>query len=261
MSYIFKLQWQFANDVSLLERKLFSSLSAVFKLTAKPITGGSLNDVIQYDSSVASYYIKRYYYGGKGLRRYFAVSRARREWYNLQRFQSMNIASPPWVLFGEEQRWGMHCRAVLITRAIPHSVDLVTLFERADPLLQNAQWRYTVGRQIMHYVAQLHSVNFIHGDLKWRNILLGGEKLQQVFFIDCPQGKTMSARAFKRGMIKDLACLAKRASFILSLREQIDLLAVYCQCVAKPTNLMRLARQIVKEQNRRYARWYKLSNL
>ena len=62
-------------------------------------------------------------------------------------------------------------------------------------------------------VQLMHKQKFVHNDLKWRNILvnLGGEV--KVYIIDCPAGRQLAGSLlgpyFKRGVIKDLACMDK----------------------------------------------------
>jgi len=136
-------------------------------------------------------------------------------------------------------------------------VDLVTLFERSDRLLQEPAWRFEVGKQIMTYVGRLHRQGFVHGDLKWRNILVEpSDPNPTVYFIDCPQGRKVSKRSLRREMIKDLACLAKRAPFVLTRHEQINLLKIYCRQFAQPPLYRTLVCQVLAEQYSRYEGFY-----
>ena len=59
----------------------------------------------------------------------------------------------------------------------------------------------------------MHQKKFIHNDLKWRNILVSPSDKDEVYIIDCPAGRLLAgpllAPFFRRGVIKDLACLDK----------------------------------------------------
>ena len=256
MAFFFRERWYVNPIATAAEQTHFESLDAVFALVGERVTGGDANDVIKFQTDTGLYYIKRYRYGGKGLRRYFAKSRAKREWLNLLWFKLNGIRTVDWVAFAEESCLGMHRRAVIVTRAVPDSKDLVTLFESQSPKLKDWGWRMTVGHQIMEFVARLHRAGFVHGDLKWRNILLGGAQQEEVYFIDCPQGRLYTRGRLQRGLIKDLACLAKRAPFVLSRHEQMTLLKHYLQFFndAPPPHV--LARAIMEEQYTRYKDFY-----
>ena len=246
-----------APDATALEHSHFSSLNTVFKLIGERVTGGNLNEVIRYQTSEGLYYIKRYFCGGKGLRCYLGTSRARREWLNLQYFKKLRIPCAEWVVVAEEHCLGVHGRAILITRAIPDSVDLITLFERNDPLLKDPVWRFNVGKKIMTYIGRLHNHGFVHGDLKWRNILVScSDPIPSIYFIDCPQGKKVSKYRFHHERIKDLACLAKRAPFVLTRHEQVNLLKIYCEQFTQAPLYRTLACQVLAEQYNRYDGFY-----
>ena len=94
-------------------------------------------------------------------------------------------------------------------------------------VLDDVGWRQTVIRRLSDAVHNMHRAGFIHNDLKWRNILVELGESPAIFLIDCPQGKFLRGSSswlkwlFRRGRIKDLACLDKVARNTLSRTERL----------------------------------------
>ena len=165
------------------------------------------------------YYIKAYKKRGRSLRRYLGRSRIRAEWENLQLLACMNIPTLEWVAFGEETKLSGDRKGVLVTRDLPGVVDLEAIAKLKTSVLQQANWVNGVIDKLSSYVRIMHDHNFVHGDLKWRNILVNGSDATEVYVFDCPQGRQLPgaflAAVLSRAKIKDLACLDKVAKYKL----------------------------------------------
>lgn len=199
----------------------FSSLDKVMKLKGEQITKDSLSRVILVTVGSCRYYVKLYYSGGKGLRRYLGRSRARSEWENLKYFDSLKIQTPKLVAYGEDVRFGVFRRGALITEEVANVDDLACLARQGSPRLLEKVWIRKVMVQIASYTKRLHDAGFVHKDLKWRNILVTRSDNPRVFFFDCPSGRREYGFLLERGILKDLACLDKVAKGRLPVRERL----------------------------------------
>ena len=110
----------------------FSSLDKVMKLEGKQITKDSLSRVILVTVGSCRYYVKIYYAGGKGLRRYLGRSRARPEWENLMCFDSLKIPTPNLVAYGQEVRFGFFRWGALITEEVANVDDMACLAKQGS---------------------------------------------------------------------------------------------------------------------------------
>jgi len=164
----------------------FGQLDTVFSLQGERITKDPISDLIKLERQGVVYYIKRYYTAGRGIRAFRLRPRIQAEWENLQRFQQWGIRSEKVLAYGMQRRFGAFIRGAIVTQEIQNSSDLAELANRQNPLLKNMIWLQTVSQQIAEFTRILHSHNFAHNDLKWRNILVDDEA--KVYFIDCPQG-------------------------------------------------------------------------
>lgn len=162
------------------------------------------------------YYVKTYYLSGRNLRRYMGRSRVRAEWENLMYFRSLGLPTVRLVAFGEENSFSGSRKGILITEEVPDTLDLGTLAQQHHPLLNDRQWMRDVVNQVAENVRCLHNHGFIHGDLKWRNILVNISNTPQIYFIDSPLGRQYPWPLKGRGIVKDLSCLDKVAKYHLS---------------------------------------------
>ena len=105
----------------------FGSLEAVFALQGERLTKDPLSEVIRIERAGVRYYVKRYWGGGKGLRRYIGRPRVKAEWQNLKYFAKWGVATAPIVAFGLERQFGRFARGALITREISNTEDLGTV--------------------------------------------------------------------------------------------------------------------------------------
>lgn len=197
----------------------FGSLSAVFALQGERLTKDPLSEVIRVELNGVRYYVKRYWGGGKGLRRYIGRPRVKAEWQNLRHFAKWGVPTAVIVACGLERQLGSFVRGALITRELDNTEDLALLAQRADPRLQDRAWVDGVSRQLARATRTLHDHRFTHNDLKWRNLLVNDRA--ELFFIDCPTGSFWWGPLLRYRIVKDLACLDKVASKVLSRSQRL----------------------------------------
>lgn len=199
--------------------KAFASLDAVFSLQGEAITRDPLSDVIRVEFDGLRYYVKRYHGAGKGVRRFIGRPRVKAEWQNLKHFAGWGIPTASIMAYGLERRGGAFARGALITRELEQTEDLALLAQRGDQRLQDAAWVDAVSRQLARATRALHDHHFTHNDLKWRNLLVNPRA--ELFFIDCPSGSFWWGPLLRYRIVKDLACLDKVASKVLSRTQRL----------------------------------------
>lgn len=204
----------------------FGSLNKVFNLKGgDKLSSHSLSEVLRMSFDGTAYYVKRYFFGGKHLRKYLSRSRCRAEWENLIYCQKLGIKTPNVVAYGEEKKKGLfNGRAVLITEEVKNTRDLAYLSEHQPELFRDRAWKQRVFQQVAANLAKLHGERFIHNDLNWRNILVSLDDEAQVYFFDIPMGRKYLTN-FNRFAAKDLAYLDKYGKKVLS---RTDRLRFYC---------------------------------
>lgn len=208
----------------------FSSLARVFELEGEVITNSSLCQVLRISIGGIDYFVKRYNAPAQGLARFWGMSKAKREWLNLQRFAAWNMSPAPLVAYGEET--GCSRRGVVITEGVPGAVDLATLAIQRSPLLKNKHWVRTVSIQVAQFTRAMHDHHFAHNDWKWRNILVNGvagdlQQQPKVHVIDCPAGTIWYGPLFEYRRVKDLACLDKVAKYQLTRSQRLSFYKQY----------------------------------
>ncbi len=197
----------------------FGSLEAVFALQGERITRDPLSEVIRIERAGVRYYVKRYIGGGKGIRRYLGRPRIKAEWQNLKRFEKWGIPTAHVTAWGMQRRKGFFQRGAMVTRELPLTTNLAIMAYYRDPRLANPQWVRQVSLQVARLTRQMHDHHFVHNDLKWRNLLV--DEQGQVFLIDCPGGAFWWGPFLRYRITKDLACLDKVASQVLSRTQRL----------------------------------------
>lgn len=203
---------------------VFPDLDQVFRLTGETINSNWMSSLLRVGVDDHHYYIKRYASRGRWLRRFAGRSRLRAEWENLLFFHQLEIPTAELVAYGESGI-GRNYRGALVTRELKGSRDLAALSTSA--CMRDRHWRQQVMLQLADAVARLHAAGFVHGDLKWRNILAGGGADPVVYIIDCPQGRRLAGPMLERGIVKDLACLDKVARQVLSRTDRMRFYIAY----------------------------------
>lgn len=209
------LKWTVC-DASPAETEAFGTPESVSALAGEVINANPMSSLRRVTVAGRNYYVKRYECAGKGLRRFVGRSRVRAEWENQLFFQSIGLPTARVVAYGEEAGPSVNRKGVLVTEEISGARDLASLARGAHSLLRDPLWVDKVVHRLAVHVRTLHSYHFIHNDLKWRNILVEFSHDPEVYIIDCPLGRRLYGPLFRRGVIKDLACLDKVAKQELS---------------------------------------------
>jgi hypothetical protein len=235
--------WNLAPEYSGLSDE-FGSLEAVFALQGRRLTSDPLSEVILVEFAGVRYYVKRYWGGGKGLRRFVGRPRVKAEWQNLKNFAKWGIPTAPIVAYGLERRLGTFVRGALITRELENTLDMAYMAKHQDPRFGDPHWVTTVSAQLARATRILHSHHFAHNDLKWRNLLVNEHA--ELFLIDCPTGAFWWGPLLSYRIIKDLACLDKVAKYKLSRSQRLRFYLQYCERERLSCADKRRVRQIVK---------------
>lgn len=222
----------------------FGDLQRVFALEGRPLTRDPLSEVIVVERDGVRYYVKRYWGAGKGLRRYIGRPRVKAEWQNLKHFAKWGIPTAPIVAFGLERKGGAFVRGALITRELENTHDLAALANRGDARLRDPAWVDGVSRQLAGATRTLHDHHFAHNDLKWRNLLVNDRA--ELFLIDCPTGAFWWGPLLRYRIVKDLACLDKVASKVLSRSQRLRFYLQYRGRERLSAGDKRRVRQILK---------------
>ncbi|MBI4987960.1 MAG: hypothetical protein HZC23_03975 [Rhodocyclales bacterium] len=222
----------------------FADLDAVFALEGEIVAKDSTTRTVRVEVNGRNYYVKRYHgLGKKPLRRWFGTPRVQLEWENLQRFADWGIPTARLVAHGLESRGGRFVRGALITAEIPDTVDLGKLARSHDLKLKSQSWRDGVSAQVADIARRLHARRFVHGDLKWRNLLV--DAAGKVFLIDCPSGGFWWPPFLEYRVVKDLACLDKVAKRHLSRTRRLRFYLDYAQKTKLEETDKRRIRKIV----------------
>ncbi|MFT0213460.1 lipopolysaccharide kinase InaA family protein [Pseudomonas sp. F1_0610] len=206
-----------------------ASLDKVFALEGVQITQDKISDVIRITRNSTDYYVKRYrnHNAHLGWRALLPKPRIKNEWQNLRRFSKWGIPTAEVVAFGLERRGMSFVRGAVVTKGIANTQDLADLANSKDARLNSPQWVELISQQVADITRRLHSHNFSHNDLKWRNILV--DKDNKVYLIDCPTGMFWYGPFLQHRIIKDLACLDKVAKMVLSNTQRLRFYLAYVQ--------------------------------
>jgi len=205
------------------------SLEAVFELQGEQISKDKISDVIKVALDGKNFYVKRYFKPRSKKMGWFKRSRVCAEWENLQFFTALGIPTPQLAAWGEQQQ-GQRFQGALITEELKGTQDLATLNKNGSALFDQAEWFRHTAQKVAQYTRLMHAQKFMHLDLKWRNILVGAGERPEVFFFDCPSGKRLPALFFRRGKIKDLACLDKIGRKRLRRTQRLAFYKYYAGC-------------------------------
>lgn len=204
----------------------FGSLEKVFALEGERITRDPISEVIRVEREGTGFYVKRYR-RAKGLRAYLPRPRIKAEWQNLQYFADWGIPTAQIVACGMERKAGAFVRGAMITREIHGTDDLAHLAHHQDRRLKDRHWVNAIGRQVANFTRIMHGHGFVHNDLKWRNILVDGQR--RAYLIDCPTGAFWWGPFLQYRIIKDLACLDKVGKYQLSRCQRLRFYLHYVQ--------------------------------
>ncbi|MEX2489382.1 MAG: lipopolysaccharide kinase InaA family protein [Pseudomonadales bacterium] len=202
-------------DTSQAEADAFSTPDRVLALAGECINANPMSNLRKVSVAGNHYYVKCYERAGKGLRRYFGRSRVRAEWENLMFFHSIGLPTARVVAYGEQNGLTLNRKGILVIQEIRETADLASRVDDTQAHLGDREWVDRVVRRLAMYIRTMHEHHFVHNDLKWRNILVERSFDPEVYIIDCPLGRRVYGPLFRRGVIKDLACLDKVAKYQL----------------------------------------------
>jgi tRNA A-37 threonylcarbamoyl transferase component Bud32 len=220
--------WRLMSDVDAAAAERFADLDSVFALDGEIVALDSMTRTLRVEINGRGYYVKRYAgLGKKPLRRWFATPRVQLEWENLGHFADWGIPTARLVGYGLQSQGGRFQRGALITAEIADTTDLGALARNGDPRLKSRRWLDGVSRQLADIARRMHSRRFVHGDFKWRNLLV--DKANTLHLIDCPSGGFWWPPFLEYRIVKDLACLDKVAKLHLSRTRRLRFYLDYAQ--------------------------------
>ena len=158
------------------------------------------------------------------------LSKARREFNNLNLLRACGLDAPAGIAFGEERRAGFVVRAFLISEGVanPQPLDLLIRdWLPIQPTSEQRHWRAELIRRLADYTRRLHAQRFVHHDYFWRNIILTGTSLEHFALIDAHKGRVWPAWAEQRSRAKDLATLDAPAPAFFRRTERMRFLLAY----------------------------------
>ncbi|MCU7798884.1 MAG: lipopolysaccharide kinase InaA family protein [gamma proteobacterium symbiont of Lucinoma myriamae] len=211
------------------------------------ITKSPLSQVYKVTIEDKSFYLKKYNISRKKIQRYLGQSKIRTEWENLLWFQALNIPAAKVVAYGQETKGWITHRGILITEELVNTSDLANIADEHPHLIQQADWVAKVSHQVAEAARILHQHRFAHNDFKWRNIMVDIKAdYPQIYLIDCPSGMKWYKPFLEFRIIKDLACLDKRAKYELSKKQRLAFYKDYAQCRKLTANDKKRIRKILQ---------------
>lgn len=211
-----------------LEAAQFDSLDAALAFEGEQINTSDMSTLIRAKVGQSNYYVKKYHRGGRYFRRRLGRSRVRAEWENNFYFNKVGVPTARLVGFGERRKPFGDRIGALVIEELENVQDMAMVLKSSHPSLQDSVWLATVMSKIARYAKCLHDKGFVHGDLKFRNILVGFGNDPEVYIIDCPDGAIKKSVLLARGVVKDLACLDRTAKEYLSRTQRLSFYKRYC---------------------------------
>lgn len=187
-------------------------------------------------------YFKQYFYP-HSLRFLFRDSKAKREWISYQFFCKLGIPCPDVICCAEERYWGRLKSAIIVTKSIPNTANLMELFQsqqtqtRTKDIILSNETRQEIIIELAKHISNLHCHHFCHYDLKLRNILWqqSASSHNTLYFIDCPRGHPIHFFV-SHAIFKDLKDMYRYASLFWTYEECQIFWKHYCQDVKLDCN-------------------------
>lgn len=194
-----------------------------------------------------NYYLKKFVMRKKLWVRFFSFSKVLTEYNNLTLFKTLGIPVANIVAYGQETIAWVVQRGLLISEELVNCHDLAQIADASPQLLQQADWLAKVSHQLAAATRAMHQHQFAHSDLKWRNIMVDVKAdFPQIYLIDCPAGMRWYKPFLAYRIIKDLACLDKRAKYHLSRSQRMAFYKDYAQCTKLTAQHKKQIRSILK---------------
>lgn len=242
-----KNSWRLTDSGSQLT-DIFGNLDAIFALKGQKITQDKVSDVIKVEHQGVNYYVKRYTSAGKGLKRLFGKPRVQGEWESLQWFAKWGIPTANLIGFGFQKKWGLFQRGAIITQEIPNTHDLARM--ATEHTLPNTAAIKIISAQLADYTRCLHTHQFIHNDLKWRNVVVDNH--HQVYLIDCPLGEFWRGKMLSYRIVKDLKTLDNHAKKYLTRTQRLQFFLRYVGSQRLTAEHKALLTRLLQRRSRRY---------
>jgi len=177
------------------------------------------------------YYVKKFVGPGGRLKFLLRISRYHVELRNLQFFSRLGLAIPNIVARGYESRMGLMQRAVIVTAAVADSMDLEQFIATGRFYEDGVGTARQLLSKLAHATRLLHANGFYHKDMKIRNVLVQKRAREiELFFLDCPSGYRPPRVMLRRGIVRDLASLARGLRGVLSPRDLLYFFKQYRGC-------------------------------
>ena len=195
-------------------------------------------------------YIKIYASKKHPFERLLRRSRSQNEVRNLLFFGSIGIPTPQILAWGEKRNSiGRVVQDFIITEAVKDTLQLDAFIQAVYPSQDDPTHRLPrieIARQLGGWTRKMHDHNFIHEDLKWRNILARPQRGNtDLYWIDCPKGSFKKSGALMdRKKLKDCATLDKLARIQCSKEERTEFIKAYLGNHATPLQVQKLCKDI-----------------
>lgn len=194
-----------------------------------------------------NYYLKKFIIRKKLWVRFLSFSKIMTEYNNLSLFHRLGFPAAKIVAYGQETIAWVVQRGVLITEELVDCYDLSVIADKFPEQLQKSHWLDNVSHQIAEAARKMHQYQFAHSDFKWRNIMVNiKDNSPKIYLIDCPAGMRWYRPFLEYRIIKDLACLDKRAKYELSKKQRLSFYKDYAQCQKLTTTDKIRIRKILK---------------
>lgn len=190
---------------------------------------GACNRLV-LDNGQIAYAKTEHYYGINRLKYFLRPSRSGVEAFAYETLYKLKIPTPQVIAFGERRWFGIPLQTLIVTSEVPDSKNLQQLALNEWQYLPAEERKYMLNK-ITHELAsqlrQAHAHNFIHHDLKWRNILVqrNGQGYRTIWF-DAPRAAFWPLRKM-RGRVIDLSDLSRLALEVLSVYDRMRFLLRY----------------------------------
>lgn len=240
-----RADWSYLDQWGLAAKKI-NKRSAVYKR------------IIPGKDPVTPVYVKVYTYKKHPLQRYLRQGRSRIESRNLLLFQSLDIPTAPVVAWGSRRNAiGRTIEEFIVTESIEDAIPLDTFIEEhcSDPTKsEHLVCREQIINQVALATRTIHAANFIHHDLKWRNLLCRFEQgLPKVYWIDCPTGGFSKLKfRHQRGRRKDCATLDKLARRLCTKDERLQFIATYLGLPVDASEVATWAKNVSQYRQERF---------
>lgn len=203
-------------------------------------------------------YVKIYAYKKHAMQRILRRGRSRIEARNLFFFNEIGVPAARVIAWSERRSAiGRVVEEYIVTEAVEGAVPLDEFISEVCPNRDTAaycKYRDSIIKQIGASTRAIHQHNFLHKDLKWRNVL-GRLKNDQVelYWIDCPIGDfTTNSMRLKHGQLKDCATLDKLARITCSNDERKYFVASYLNAPTDSAEVEAMSRQIDQFRKKRF---------